>query len=531
MEPSDADGSGSPSSSMDGSTGGVQPSSPAGSARAPRRGSDYTQLRQSELRTENAEALGLSDSGKAKRRARWSRDPTAGRIARVEELERQLAQSQALEFDDDDSEESGASRGSPSWCERRSSVAFDQPRDTSGFLMKKSGAFSGTKKRFFVLNGGTLLWYKSETDKSPTGYLHLSECLTMSEYSAMSSPRSKNADLAADSNAVLVLKASKEYMLWAEDESDRDKWLRCLRHNRTFPPLPQLCGAVAAATPRNVLEIARDRAAEGVDRSQSDLQASLALAGRSSDIKLEGDPRATHPPATKESAKAQKRSMLSNLALRAEKKMVGRAVTSDLGKKILREYCLPETFTLLQAMRDLASGESQRAHARAMTSSPGKCPACILPTDAPTHRIDRTVDPAMPPKTGQKIEDTILKMAVKVVLLFQHGRLTARDFDPVVRLVDELCIDIVRKYDCVLPPPHVDTLDREHANYGRMMKRLDQYIGSLLQVHISQKNIVALSEVVSYLGSPANLHRFMGEPKCKAEIGKVADALRHMYGL
>ena len=31
--------------------------------------------------------------------------------------------------------------------------------------------------------------------------------------------------------------------------------------------------------------------------------------------------------------------------------MAGRAVTSDLGKKLLREYCLPETFVLLQARR------------------------------------------------------------------------------------------------------------------------------------------------------------------------------------
>ena len=34
----------------------------------------------------------------------------------------------------------------------------------------------------------------------------------------------------------------------------------------------------------------------------------------------------------------RKGSMLSSLAPRAEKKMVGRAVTSDLGKKLLREY-------------------------------------------------------------------------------------------------------------------------------------------------------------------------------------------------
>ena len=73
--------------------------------------------------------------------------------------------------------------------------------------------------------------------------------------------------------------------------------------------------------------------------------------------------------------------MLGSLALRAEKRMVGRAVTSDLGKKLLREYCLPETFVMLEALRELASK-----------------------------------DPTLPPRTGQQIENTILKMAVKVAL-------------------------------------------------------------------------------------------------------------------
>ena len=34
--------------------------------------------------------------------------------------------------------------------------------ELSGFLLKKSGVFSGQRKRYFVLKEGTLLWYKSE---------------------------------------------------------------------------------------------------------------------------------------------------------------------------------------------------------------------------------------------------------------------------------------------------------------------------------------------------------------------------------
>ena len=56
-----------------------------------------------------------------------------------------------------------------------------------------------------------------------------------------------------------------------------------------------------------------------------------------------------------------------------------------------------------------------------------------------------SLDPAVPPKHGAKLEDTILRMAVKVALLHQHGRLTARDFEPLAATVDTICEDVVRK--------------------------------------------------------------------------------------
>ena len=212
-----------------------------GSARifATRRGSDIHQIRQSELRDQSADALGIhTASTKARRRARWSRDPTAQRIARVQEWELQLTASNALDADDDDDDDGGSS--SP-WRSRAESVAEDEPRDTSGFLLKKSGAFSGTKRRFFVLAGGTLLWYKSESDRSPAGYLHLAEAFAISEASAarplsaarmaagrMAAGRAervgsgsvRSSDSSADADAMFVIKAHKEYTLWAEDESE-----------------------------------------------------------------------------------------------------------------------------------------------------------------------------------------------------------------------------------------------------------------------------------------------------------------------
>jgi len=363
----------------------------------------------------------------------------------------------------------------------------------SGFLTKRTGTFSQHKRRFFVLREGTLLWYKTERDVTPTGFCHLSEAASICEHprpsqprratskEALNAPPAQGAPLSPPSSqkaaadeldsasslassvepplvrtssehargAALAIHARKDYVLWADDSSERDKWLRALRHNATFPPLPGL----APPTPSGGTAMGKE---------------------------------------TKE-----KHSLLSSLVLGAEKKMIGRAVTTDLGKKLLREYCLPETFSVLQAMRDMAS-----------------------------------LDPAMPPRYGAFIEDTMLKMAVKVMLLYQHGRIGTRDFDAAVSLVDRLAVDLVAKYDATITPPdYCDLRDPEHRQLATVFTAINAELKLLLKDHMSEKNLSALSQVVSYLGSPASMSRFTGEPACFEELGKMVAGLRKMYQL
>ena len=262
---------------------------------------------------------------------------------------------------------------------RPSDVTLDEPMERSGFLLKRSGVFSQLNRRFFVLKEGTLLWYKTERDAAPAGFCHLCEARSITQHPQPQGERagsvklekaSKTDDLGglrrtssevapkpdgkaaakagkADGSAALMVRALKDYVLHADDASERDKWLRALTHNRHYPPLAGL-----APPTQSVMLTPSGKQADGA--------------------------HAAGGGASKAQAKAEKRSMLSNLAFKAEKKMVGRAVTSDLGKKLLREYCLPETFTLLQALRDMAS-----------------------------------LDPAVPPKHGARIEDTILKMCAR----------------------------------------------------------------------------------------------------------------------
>ena len=225
----------------------------------------------------------------------------------------------------------------------------DEPKEAterSGFMQKKSGTLSGFKRRYFVLPpSGTLLWYKSEKDKAPTGFVHLADAEIVEPEGPALAKLAGNLKNVAGSP--LLVRGHKDYLLVADDDSERAAWLRALRQNARLPPMAGLKGGEAAAP------------AEGSS------------------------------PAT--AAKTAKRSMLGGVVLRAEKRMASRAITSDLGKKLLREFCLPETFTLLEALRNLAG-----------------------------H------DATLPPKSGALFENTILRIAVKLVLLIQHDTLGPR---------------------------------------------------------------------------------------------------------
>jgi hypothetical protein len=460
------------------------------------------QVRRNDVRETSRET---SVDTRARQGRRWSKAPANLRVAHIGHLEKQLERKR-VEFDRTSAAE--AAEGD-SWVERNSEsydgVAEDEPLDIDGFLLKKSGAFSGTKRRYFVLKGGTLLWYKSEKDGTAAGFLHLADCIAISEYSGKAnvggyarSPGETRRD-SARTGCTILLRTTKDFLLTADDEMERDRWLRSLRHNQGLPQLAALVGAVAASTKRShrtisVVDSVRDLEGEEEDAT---VAAATSAPASSEPRKVSFESLKGSLASMKSTKSSKTRSMLSNLALRVEKSMAGRAVTSDLGKKILREYCQPETFTLLQAMRGLASA-----------------------------------DPRVPPKQGQLIEDTLLRTAVKMALLHRHGRLCPDDFDPLVRVVDTTCIDMVRKYDSMREPPvGVDRLDPKHAFLGTQMQKLDEELCRLLMPHISEKNVTAMSGVVNYFGKPDNIAHFMTEPQCASPLEQICASLRTIYGL
>ena len=131
--------------------------------------------------------------------------------------------------------------------------------------------------------------------------------------------------------------------------------------------------------------------------------------------------------------------MLSSLALRVEKRMIGRAVTTDLGKKLLKEY-VQVSRQGSPSSQAAQQPSSQAAKQPKQPSSQAAKRPLTLPLPFPSLQDETfiilqamrglaSLDPRNPPKYGAKVEETILKTAVKVVLLYQHQRINARDFD------------------------------------------------------------------------------------------------------
>lgn len=283
-----------------------QPVRTRSAGRTPRRrGSDALQL------AGNA-SVDRSTAREQRRAARWSRTRNEGRVAQVDALERQLNESMC-ELEDDMDEEGGGSPGGKG----------DGEMEMSGFLVKKTGTFSNYKRRFFVLRGGTLLWYKSEKDTTPTGFAHLADA-TVAE--ARSSTK--------EGYHFSLSSQGKTYALQTDDASDRDRWLRALRHNKSVPAVEGCVTAGTLETPHigrhdSVGGWLRGRRARLRRLSSSRLRASSMDSERASGIA--GQPGANSWQKAAAAAKAAeapdkkktKHSLLSSLTLRIEKRMVG----------------------------------------------------------------------------------------------------------------------------------------------------------------------------------------------------------------
>jgi len=187
---------------------------------------------------------------------------------------------------------------------------------------------------------------------------------------------------------------------------------------------------------------------------------------------------------------------VKGLAHRAEKKIASRAATSDVGKKLLREYLDDSAFVCLDALKKIAAKDPEGGGA----------------------------------KKGLWLENTILRLAVKIALLFQHEQLLPRHFVRLQEMIDDMLVDVVRKWNNTRGGAR-DALDTDHEGLAERVSDLEKDLLRLLSPHISPKNIDAMLEVLAWIKEKQRIERLMHEKAFEPEMKLIAESLAKQYGL
>ncbi|XP_016059595.1 PREDICTED: pleckstrin homology domain-containing family H member 2 isoform X2 [Miniopterus natalensis] len=117
-----------------------------------------------------------------------------------------------------DSEYSQPEQKLPKTCSSSSDNGKNEPLEKSGYLLKMSGKVKTWKRRWFVLKGGELLYYKSPSDviRKPQGHIELSASCSI---------------LRGDNKQTVQLTTEKHtYYLTADSPNILEEWIKVLQN-------------------------------------------------------------------------------------------------------------------------------------------------------------------------------------------------------------------------------------------------------------------------------------------------------------
>jgi len=106
------------------------------------------------------------------------------------------------------------------------SVASLEPHDKDGFLTKQGGAIKTWKKRWFVLKGSKLWYFKSRTDLSAKGFIEL-EATTLDRDESANNKKKKTMF----SIQARGLKGRRVFMMYPETQQEAQEWIEAIRRN------------------------------------------------------------------------------------------------------------------------------------------------------------------------------------------------------------------------------------------------------------------------------------------------------------
>uniref|UniRef100_A0A2K6NUA6 Pleckstrin homology domain-containing family H member 2 n=1 Tax=Rhinopithecus roxellana TaxID=61622 RepID=A0A2K6NUA6_RHIRO len=117
-----------------------------------------------------------------------------------------------------DTEYSQPEQKLPKTCSSSSDNGKNEPLEKSGYLLKMSGKVKSWKRRWFVLKGGELLYYKSPSDviRKPQGHIELSASCSI---------------LRGDNKQTVQLTTEKHtYYLTADSPNILEEWIKVLQN-------------------------------------------------------------------------------------------------------------------------------------------------------------------------------------------------------------------------------------------------------------------------------------------------------------
>ena len=385
----------------------------------------------------------------------------------------------------------------------------------SGWLTKRSGPFNVTRRRFFIITEGTLSWHKNERDLATAlGAITLRDC-------TIADPD--------DGSCVVAIKApEKNYELEADDPAACGEWVSALRNHARLPPSRLYTSSQTGSLVRRRPSPPRRRRPRRPARPR-DPPARRALSlpqsgmSRGSQESLEESEGGSPSPAGRRPAGPSKApSVISNLRLKAEKKIASRAVASDLGKKVLKELAAPETFVILSSVQELSTRDPSIKPSINIENT-------ILRIASKAHRR-----PRLPPPPSTSTSTTSPPppppLSLQVALLLQHGRLKMTSLHSIGAVSDALCLDLMRKYDA-LQRSGRDDLDPNHENVVERVRMLEADLVAALSPHMTPKNVAALCQVTGFIGSPERIQRILTEELFKPDVLKIVEALKVVYKL
>ena len=106
------------------------------------------------------------------------------------------------------------------------SVASLEPHDKEGFLTKQGGAIKTWKRRWFVLKGNKLWYFKGRTDTSAKGFIELEPTTLVRDEGTCNKKKKPMFSIQARG-----LKGRRLFMIYPETAQERDEWIDAIRRN------------------------------------------------------------------------------------------------------------------------------------------------------------------------------------------------------------------------------------------------------------------------------------------------------------